>query len=116
MVLPRPDADTLADRAHFDEVFGCNRDAFLDVAGLFEDAALYAQPWGFAPESVHVPVQFWHGREDSNFHWSLAEQLAARIPGATLRMVEDEGHFSLPIRQAAAILAALRNAAGEGDP
>lgn len=107
IVLPRPDAESLEDPRNFAGVFECQRDAFQNVDGLFDDAALYATPWGFAPEEISIPVQFWHGREDRNFHFSLAEQLASRIPSATLRVVENEGHFSLPIRQADAILTAL---------
>lgn len=112
-LLPGPDSDTLGDRENFAAVFDCNRDAFLDVDGLFEDAALYAIPWGFRPEDIKAPVQFWHGLEDSNFHWTLAEELAARVPKATLRIIENEGHFSLPIRQSDPILAAMREATAQ---
>jgi pimeloyl-ACP methyl ester carboxylesterase len=107
ILLPRPDAECLTDSRTFSIVFNFQRDAFQDVDGLYADAALYAEPWGFAPGEIRIPVQFWHGREDRNFHFSLAEQLAARVPSATIRIVENEGHFSLPIRQADAILAAL---------
>jgi pimeloyl-ACP methyl ester carboxylesterase len=107
IVLPQPDADALSDPHNFATVFECQRDAFRNVDGLFDDAALYTRPWGFAPEEIHIPVQFWHGREDANFHFTLAESLAGRIPSAALRIVEGEGHFSLPIRRAEPILAAL---------
>ena len=109
ILLSPPDAEALDDRRNFAAVFDCQRDAFRNVDGLFADAALYAAPWGFSPEEIRAPVQFWHGREDRNFHFSLAEKLAARIPSATLRVVENEGHFSLPTRHAEAILAALGN-------
>lgn len=108
--LPGPDSDILSDPDTFHSVFVCNADAFIDVDGLFDDAALYAAPWGVRLDAIASPLQFWHGVEDSNFHWSLAEELAARLPTATLRIIEDEGHFSLPIRHAGAILAELRKA------
>ena len=110
IVLPRPDAESIEEPRNFAAIFEPVRDAFRDVDGLFADAAIYAEPWGFPPEEIRVPVQLWHGREDSNFHFSLAEQLAARIPTAALRIVENEGHFSLPIRRADTILAALADA------
>ena len=110
VLLPRPDAESLEDSRNFSAVFECQREAFRNVDGLFADAALYAGPWGFSPEEIRVPVQFWHGREDANFHFSLAEKLATRIPSAALRIVENEGHFSLPIRHAEPILAALAQA------
>jgi pimeloyl-ACP methyl ester carboxylesterase len=107
ILLPRPDAEVLQDPGYFEGVFGCQREAFVDVDGVFADATIYAKPWGFRPEEIRLPVAFWHGRDDANFHYSMAEELAARIPGATLRIVEHEGHYSLPINQADAIVAAL---------
>jgi pimeloyl-ACP methyl ester carboxylesterase len=111
IILPRADADAIADPDHFASVFGCQKDAFEDVDGLYADAALYAEPWGFAPEAIRVPVQFWHGLDDSNFHYSLAVELSRRVPRGALQLVENEGHFSLPINRGDAIVAALANAA-----
>ena len=31
--------------------------------GVFEDAEIYAQPWGFPLEDIRVPVRIWHGTE-----------------------------------------------------
>lgn len=107
IVLPQPDAETLADSGYFEAVFGCQRDAFANVDGLFADAAIYARPWGFRPEDIRVPVHFWQGREDGNFHHTLAAELAARIPGAEFTLVDDEAHFSLPIRRVREVLASL---------
>jgi pimeloyl-ACP methyl ester carboxylesterase len=107
IILPRPDAEAIADPDHFAGVFLCQRDAFTSVDGLFADAQIYAEPWGFALENISVPVQFWHGREDANFHFALAEAMAARVPGASLKVVENEGHFSLPINHADSIVAAM---------
>ena len=108
-LIGKADADALSDPAIFAVCFGTFREAWEGSAdGVFEDAQVYAQPWGFAPEEIRAPVQMWHGCEDRNFHWQLAESLAARIPGAHLRLVENEGHYSLPFRQAHAILGAMR--------
>jgi pimeloyl-ACP methyl ester carboxylesterase len=63
--------------------------------GVFHDARIYAEPWGFDPATIRVPVRLWHGHEDRNFQISLAEELAARIPSCTARYLEDEGHYSL---------------------
>lgn len=103
------DADALADPAIFDICHSTFREAWAGSAdGVFDDAQIYAQPWGFAPEEIRVPVSIWHGRDDRNFRWPLAETLAARIPGARLHLVENEGHYSLPFRQARAILGEFR--------
>ena len=107
IVLPKADADAIADPDHFAGVFLCQRDAFVDVNGLYADAALYAEPWGFRLEDIRIPVQFWHGRDDANFYYSLAEEMVARVPHGRLQIVENEGHFSLPINQAERIVAAM---------
>jgi pimeloyl-ACP methyl ester carboxylesterase len=105
--LVGPDKATLADPEisrmcyeGFRGAWGLHRD------GVFEDAQLYTQPWGFALEEIRVPVCVWHGTEDRNFSHSLAEY-AARIPGAEVRIVPGEGHYSLPIRHARKILTQL---------
>ena len=96
---------TLRDPTTFGICWENYRDAWLGGAdGVFADAEIYAQPWGFAPEEIRVPVRLWHGKQDRNFSWMLAGQLAGRIPGCAVQMVEDEGHQSLPFRRTAEIL------------
>jgi len=63
--------------------------------GVFHDARIYAEPWGFDVERIRVPVRLWHGREDRNFRVALAEELAARIPNCAVKTIADEGHYSL---------------------
>lgn len=67
-------------------------------------AAQHALPWGFAPEDLAVPVTVWHGVEDRVCPVGPAQRLAARIPGARLRLVEGGGHL-VPIEHWAAMLA-----------
>lgn len=63
--------------------------------GVFHDARIYAEPWGFDLAEIRVPVRLWHGREDRNFQCPLAEEMAARIPGCRSQFLADEGHYSL---------------------
>jgi pimeloyl-ACP methyl ester carboxylesterase len=72
--------------------------------GVFHDARIYAEPWGFDPAEIRVPVRLWHGREDRNFHWPLAEEIAAKIPGCRATIIEHEGHYSLIVRHHREIL------------
>ncbi len=109
VLLPSCDAAAIASPENFAAVFNCQREAFTNIDGLFTDAAIYAHPWGFDPAAIRIPVDFWHGNDDANFHPDLARSLAALLPCAKLRVLEHEGHFSLPINQADTILAALRN-------
>jgi pimeloyl-ACP methyl ester carboxylesterase len=102
------DADMQRDAAAFDACFESARQAWrASATGIMADAQIFATRWGFPLEEVRVPVRLWHGTRDRTFHYSLAEQLAKRLPNCELRIVENAGHFSLPIRQMREILADL---------
>jgi pimeloyl-ACP methyl ester carboxylesterase len=106
MLLLRPcDAASLRDDAAFEAIFESQRRAWRGSAeGVMIDAQIYAQPWGFAIEDVHVPVRLWHGKEDRAFAVRLAEEISKRLPNCKARFIPDEGHYSLPIRHMREIL------------
>ena len=105
--LVGPDKDTLADPTISKMCYDGFRGAWGDYHdGVFEDAEIYTHPWGFPLEEIRVPVRVWHGTEDRNFSHTLTGY-ARRIPNCELRIVEDEGHYSLPIRRTREILADL---------
>lgn len=105
------DANVMRDIAAFEACFESQRQAWRASAdGLMVDAEIYAQPWGFPLEEIRLPVRLWHGRRDRSFHWKLAESLGPRLPHCTMRIVEGEGHYSLPIRHMREILDDLRSA------
>ena len=107
MATGRRDREALGERARFDLVYPAFRDAMRAGSGaVHEDGCCYAQPWPFDPAEIQVPVRVWHGTLDTNFHHSLAERLAARIPGAVFYLRE-EGHYSLPVFRAEEIIADL---------
>ncbi len=105
------DAAVMRDVAAFEACFESQRQAWRASAdGLMTDAEIYAQPWGFPLEEIKAPVRLWHGRKDRSFHWQLARELGERLPNCTPRLVENEGHYSLPIRHMHEILADLESA------
>jgi pimeloyl-ACP methyl ester carboxylesterase len=106
MLLLRPcDAASLRDDAAFEAIFESQRRAWRgSVEGVLVDARIYAEPWGFAIEDVRVPVRLWHGIEDRAFAVRLAEAIANRFPNCKARFIQDEGHYSLPIRHMREIL------------
>lgn len=106
MLLLRPcDAASLRDDAAFEAIFESQRRAWRgSVEGVLVDAQIYAQPWGLAIEDVQVPVRLWHGIEDRAFSVRLAEEIANRFPNCKARFIQNEGHYSLPIRHMHEIL------------
>ena len=106
MLMLRPcDAESLRDAAAFEAIFESQRRAWRgSVEGVMADAQIYAQPWGFTIEDVQVPVRLWHGIEDRAFAVRLAEEIANRFPNCKARFIQNEGHYSLPIRHIREIL------------
>ncbi|MEP6820774.1 MAG: alpha/beta hydrolase [Chthoniobacterales bacterium] len=105
------DATVLRERAAFDACFESARRAWRGSArGVVTDAEIYARPWGFAAEAVTQPVRMWHGRKDRTFALRLAEEFSRQFPNCRLRVVEDAGHYSLPIRNMPEILRDLISA------
>ena len=76
------------------------------VHGAMSDAGIYARDWGVPFGDIRVPVTVWYGAEDSLIPLHGLTPLQA-IPGMTLRIVPGEGHYSLAIRHAHAILTSL---------
>jgi pimeloyl-ACP methyl ester carboxylesterase len=102
------DSAALHDSVAFEACFESQRRAWRASAkGVMADAEIYAQPWGFRLEDVHVPVRLWHGKQDRAFSLEIAKQVAHRLPNCTARFIENEGHYSLPIRHVHEILADL---------
>jgi pimeloyl-ACP methyl ester carboxylesterase len=107
-VLQPCDANVLRDAKSFDACFESARQAWRSSAiGVMTDAEIYANRWGFPLEEVRVPVRLWHGRKDRTFSLRLAEQIATRLPNCEFHLVDDAGHYSLPIRHTQEILADL---------
>jgi len=76
------------------------------IQGAVSDAGIYARDWGVPFGDIRVPVVVWYGAEDSLIPLHGLAPLEA-IPGMTLRVVPGEGHYSLAIRHAGAILRSL---------
>jgi pimeloyl-ACP methyl ester carboxylesterase len=105
LLLRRCDAASLRDDGAFEAIFESQRRAWRgSVEGVLADARIYAEPWGFALEDVRVPVRLWHGIEDRAFAVRLAEEIANRFPNCNARFIQNEGHYSLPIRHIRDIL------------
>ncbi len=108
VALQRMDAEALRDAPAFEACFESSRRAWrASLEGVIADAEIYARPWGFRLEEIATPVRLWHGTRDRTFAFRLAEEVAARLQNCELRIVEDAGHYSLPIRYMGEILADL---------
>lgn len=62
---------------------------------LIDDDLAYVRPWGFDPASITAPTLLLHGDRDGINPPSHSQWLAARIPGAELRLTPGDGHVSV---------------------
>jgi pimeloyl-ACP methyl ester carboxylesterase len=64
-----------------------------DPNGVLDDYRIMGAPWGFEPAGIVVPTRIWQGDADTLVPPSWAKRLGAAIGGATVTMVEGEGHY-----------------------
>ncbi|WP_327638906.1 alpha/beta hydrolase [Kribbella sp. NBC_00482] len=60
--------------------------------GWYDDKVAFAQPWGFSPQSISVPVGIWYGTADEHVPESDAQWLLENIPTAQGHQY-DGGHL-----------------------
>lgn len=78
------------------------------IEAAVQDIHLYQQPWGFELADIKTRIQLWHGTADPIVPALHSEFIAKHLPNATLTLVADAGHFSLPVLHANIILASLK--------
>ena len=60
--------------------------------GWWDDSIAQLRPWGFEVNSISVPVQLWHGRQDRFVPFGHGEWLAKVIPRVDAHLTSDDGH------------------------
>src|SRR5581483_155398 len=91
------DADAKGQTEEFSRwiVAGMHKGLEKSGDGWWDDSLSVIKPWGFEVESIRVPVQVWHGRQDRFVPFQHGEWLAAHIPGASAQLTEDDGHSTV---------------------
>jgi pimeloyl-ACP methyl ester carboxylesterase len=69
------------------------------VEGWWEDAVAFARPWGFELSDITIPVLVMHGRQDQFVPFGHGQWLAAHVPGAQARLLDDDGHLTLAVNR-----------------
>lgn len=75
--------------------------------GPLSELQRFIVPWGFDPSTIEVPVQLWHGNDDTVVPASHGRLYARSIKAVRSRFLAGEGHFSVSIRYADEIVRTL---------
>lgn len=68
--------------------------------GVMTDAEIYLRKPAISPEKIIHAIRYWHGGDDRNIPSALVKDLKAKMPNATLDVVDGLGHFSLAVLRA----------------
>ena len=79
--------------------------------GWVDDDLAFVKPWGVDLATIRVPVRIWQGELDRLVPWRQGQWLAEHIPGASFRLAEGQGHFSMGVANLPEILDDLMEAA-----
>jgi len=105
---PRIDRTLLAEPGIRAIMNGNLRDALgAGAHGALRDIQLYTQPCGFDVADVDLAIDLWHGEIDGSVPVAHAHWYARHLRRCTSHILPGEGHFSLPLRHAEAILTQL---------
>ena len=85
--LPAEDAALLSPVADAD-VAASVREALAQHDGFLRDAAVTFRQWEFRVDDVASPTTLWYGERDPNAPPANGDELAARLPHATVRLRE----------------------------
>lgn len=115
LTLPSPDRKALLQhpRVFLRAIPQLLADAFRQGgAGLFADMRITSHPWAFSLSRISAPTVVFQGSDDVVVTVNMARWLGQHIPGAEVRIIPAEAHFSLIVNHAADVLTAMTQRAG----
>lgn len=95
--LPEPDKKIMTDMPEHGWAFinGSVESYRKGIDGVVQEWKLYVEDWGFPIEKINPPIHLWFGTEDKMAPTYRAHYYEKTLPHATLKLIENEGHFSL---------------------
>jgi pimeloyl-ACP methyl ester carboxylesterase len=106
-LLPDVDRAVMDQEMGEDLVAGFSEGLKHGVDGWLDDDLAFTAPWGFDLRGISAPVTVWQGGEDLMVPYAHGQWLARTIPGVDAHLLPEEGHLSISVGQAEAMLTAL---------
>jgi pimeloyl-ACP methyl ester carboxylesterase len=105
------DANMLSNPKIKEMVFASQNEACRQgLKGLIYEGKLIGQSWNIPFNQIdeNLKIFLWHGSADSISPVSSSEELSQKIPGSSLRIFPDEGHYSVALNHSDEILNTLK--------
>jgi pimeloyl-ACP methyl ester carboxylesterase len=95
--LPKPDKILMTDYPEFGWQFikGSKESYKQGIDGVVQEWKLYVSDWHMELNTCHVPINLWYGSEDKMAPFYRGNYYSNELPNSKLRLLENEGHFSL---------------------
>jgi pimeloyl-ACP methyl ester carboxylesterase len=81
------------------------------VDGWLDDDLAFVSPWGFRLDEIGTATAIWQGSEDLMVPPAHGEWLGTHVPGASVHLLEGEGHLSIGMGALDAMMDELMDAA-----
>lgn len=103
-ILSEPDRSLLR-QPDIKAIFAANlHEAFRHgPGGALADMCTALEPWPFELSRIGS-LSIWHGTRDRVVPLQHSQWLAKNLPNSTLHIIENEGHFSLPVLYADSVI------------
>lgn len=106
-LLPAADVEVLTAEVGDDLATQMRTSVSSGIDGWLDDDLAFVAPWGFDLDTLAVPVYIWQGSEDLMVPAEHGRWLAEHVPGTTAHLEAGEGHLSVGVGRAPAMLAEL---------
>jgi pimeloyl-ACP methyl ester carboxylesterase len=89
-----PDNAMLAMPGGWQVCLESTREAFRPgMLGHAWEGFILVHPWGFSMREISMPVELWHGLQDSDAPAGMGRAIARAVPHCRARFLEGEGHL-----------------------
>ena len=95
--LPKPDKILMTNHPEYGWEFieGSKESYRQGIEGVVQEWKLYVSDWQMELNTIHFPINLWYGSSDKMAPVNRAYYYDNELPESMLKVIENEGHFSL---------------------
>jgi pimeloyl-ACP methyl ester carboxylesterase len=95
--LPKPDKRLMIDQPHYGWEFikGSIESYQQGIDGVVQEWKLYVKDWKMDLSKVNFPIVLWYGEDDKMAPFHRGSYYEKTLANSTLKLLKNEGHFSL---------------------